>query len=207
MAKRVVVFIDAQNAYRCAREVFFSPSALGGVPVAHAYGQYRPVALAQLIASRGDGSGQPYTLEEVRVYTGRPDASRDSKSYSAHMKQCASWHAAGATVVPRALRYPYGYPAVRAQEKGIDVALAIDFVAGALDGQYDVGVIVSTDTDLVPALEFVHNRFAGTCTVAVAAWRHGHSRRRLAIQSGNVWCYWLDRRDYDACADITSYSH
>ena len=65
---------------------------------------------------------------------------------------------------------------------------------------------MSTDTDLVPALEFVHTRFAGKCTVAVAAWRHRNSRRRLSIQSANIWCYWLDRADYDACTDGANYA-
>jgi hypothetical protein len=44
---------------------------------------------------------------------------------------------------------------VREEEKGIDVALAIDFVTMAVRGEYDVGVIMSTDTDLKPALEAV----------------------------------------------------
>ena len=110
------------------------------------------------------------------------------------------------TVVHRALRYPRDWPTHAAQEKGIDTALAIDFVTMAVDGLYDVGVILSTDTDLVPALEFVRSRFAGERHVAVAAWRNTNSRRRLSIPCANIWCHWLNRDDYDAVADPTNYN-
>jgi uncharacterized LabA/DUF88 family protein len=73
------------------------------------------------------------------------------------MRQCAAWESKGAIVIARALRYPAGWPETKPQQKGVDVALAIDFVTMAIDGQYDVGVIASTDTDLKPALEKTFN--------------------------------------------------
>ena len=122
------------------------------------------------------------------------------------MRQSEKWLSDGVTIIHRELRYPRGWPAQRAQEKGIDTALAIDFVTMAVDGLYDIGVIMSTDTDLVPALEFVRSRFAGERHVAVAAWRSRDSRRRLSIPGVNVWCHWLDRDDYDSVADPTNYN-
>ncbi len=70
------------------------------------------------------------------------------------------------------------------QEKGVDVSLAIDFVAGAVAGTFDVGVIFSTDSDLTPALEFVLERPQLGVTAEVAVWdghpnaplRQGHRR-------------------------------
>jgi hypothetical protein len=41
------------------------------------------------------------------------------------------------------------------KEKGIDVLLAIDFVMMAMRREYDIGVLCSADTDLVPTLEAV----------------------------------------------------
>ena len=76
----------------------------------------------------------------------------------------------------------------------------------AIDGAYDAGVILSTDTDLLPALEFVRNRYAGDCHVAVAAWRSAERRSRLSIVGSNVWCHWLTQEDYDAVADLTNYN-
>jgi len=46
----------------------------------------------------------------------------------------------------------------RSREKGIDVKIATDLIAGAVDDKYDVGIIVSSDTDLVPAIDWVRKR-------------------------------------------------
>ncbi len=42
-------------------------------------------------------------------------------------------------------------------EKGVDVKLAVDLVAGAIENRYDVALLVSEDSDFVPALEVVRN--------------------------------------------------
>ena len=197
---RLALFIDAQNTYRGARTSFFNDYAPS------VDGQFDPAKMGELIESRGGPIGVECTLTEVRTYTGRPDPRRDPKTYAAHMKQSGKWLSDGVNVIHRELRYPRGWPTERAQEKGIDTALAIDFVTMAVDGLYDIGVIVSTDTDLIPALEFVRSRFSGERHVAVAAWRSRHSRRRLSISGANIWCHWLDRDDYDSVADTTNYN-
>lgn len=91
--------------------------------------------------------------------------------------------------------------------KGIDVQLAIDFVAGAIDGDYDVGVIASTDTDLIPAIDFVVERFGGIRSAQVAAWSSDRFGPRLQtkIPSTKIWCHYLRRSDYDSIADPTDY--
>ena len=40
-------------------------------------------------------------------------------------------------------------------EKGVDVKLAVDLLVGAYDDLYDVAVIISSDTDLIPAIQKV----------------------------------------------------
>ncbi len=197
---KLVLFVDVQNTYRGARESFLGGSAPS------ASGQFDPMRLGKIVESRGGPGGADCALDEVRAYTGRPDPEKDPKTYSAHMRQCANWERDGVTLVHRALRYPREWPSQRAQEKGIDTALAIDFVTMAVDGAYDIGVIMSTDTDLLPALEFVRDRFAGDRHVAVAAWRSPHSNRRLSIPGTNIWCHWLNRDDYDSVADLADYN-
>lgn len=196
--ERLVLFIDAQNFYNGARRAFFASEG------SHVCGQFQPVGIGNLLCSRGL-PGAARLLEEVRVYTGRPDASKEPETYAAHMKQCAAWSRAGATVIARPLRYPPDWPRSKAQQKGVDVALAIDFVAYAIEGRYDVGVIASTDTDLIPALEFVR-RFAAQRRIEVAAWTSPRSRIRLSVTRSSIWCYWLDRTDYDSVADLTDYN-
>jgi uncharacterized LabA/DUF88 family protein len=46
----------------------------------------------------------------------------------------------------------------RSREKGIDVKLAIDLLMGAVEDRYDVAVLVSSDTDLVPAIEWARSQ-------------------------------------------------
>ena len=76
---------------------------------------------------------------------------------------------------------PATWPTDPAQEKGIDVALAIDFVRLAITGAYDVGVMMSTDTDLLPALRFVYDYDLGVIHAAVAAWGIPTDSRRLRL--------------------------
>jgi uncharacterized LabA/DUF88 family protein len=46
----------------------------------------------------------------------------------------------------------------RLREKGIDVKLATDLIVGAVDDKYDVAIIVSSDSDLIPAIDWVRHR-------------------------------------------------
>jgi len=151
MVKKLVIFIDTQNMYRSARDAFFEENA------SHIYGPFDPIELGNLICSkRPHGSSKDEReLSEVRTYTGRPNPSRDPKTYGSHRKQCSAWERKGALVIPRSLRYPRNWPNNPAQEKGVDVALAIDFVVMAIEQKYEIGVIASTDTDLKPAIEYV----------------------------------------------------
>jgi uncharacterized LabA/DUF88 family protein len=47
----------------------------------------------------------------------------------------------------------------RSREKGIDVKIATDLIIAAMDNQYDTAIIVSSDTDLIPAIDIVKYRF------------------------------------------------
>lgn len=44
------------------------------------------------------------------------------------------------------------------REKGIDVKLATDLIVGAVDDKYDIAVIVSSDSDIIPAIDWVRKR-------------------------------------------------
>lgn len=190
--ERVAVFVDYQNVYATARAAFHSR------PYPVAAGQVDPLALGRLLVAK---RRRPSVLEQVRVYRGLPDPRREATTYAANERQAAAWdrHAPAVASFRRPLRYPTGWPRERAIEKGVDVALAVDFVRLAAEGSYDVGVLFSMDTDLVPALEagqdYAH--------VEVAAWK---GNRRLAIGGHYLpWCHFLGRADYDAVRDATDY--
>lgn len=108
----------------------------------------------------------------------------------------------GVTVVRHPVRYPPTWPKEPAQEKGIDVALAADFIELALDQEYDVGIVFSSDTDLVPILSKVVNR--KLARVEVAAWT---GAPRLQFPGTLLpWCHRLTRPDYLSVADPTDYT-
>lgn len=46
----------------------------------------------------------------------------------------------------------------RLREKGIDVKLATDLIVGAVDDKYDIAILVSSDSDLIPAIDWVRHR-------------------------------------------------
>lgn len=200
-SRRVIIFLDFQNVYHRARETFFGRDA----PARD--GQIDPLALGCLLTGRVPGG----RLAGVRVYRGRPSQRRDRRSYSAHLRQTDTQVARGqglVTVVARDLRYPAGWPAQPAQEKGIDVALAVDFVMMAARREFDVGVLFSSDTDLVPALEAVVALRPGQAPACeVAAWAApGMRPRLLSVGSVDLVRHLLTAADFRAVADETDYA-
>lgn len=47
----------------------------------------------------------------------------------------------------------------REREKTIDMKIGLDMMLGALDNLYDVAILISSDSDLVPVCELVKSRF------------------------------------------------
>jgi hypothetical protein len=147
--KRTVVFIDAQNVYRTAREAY------GWENESSRRGNFRPLALGQLLTAAEDRE-----LVDVRVYTGVPSQARDDQGYRAARKRFGTWENEGkglVHVLERNLQYRRGEGP---REKGVDVLLAIELVrimAVRVKGGWkvDLAVVVSADNDLVPALELV----------------------------------------------------
>jgi uncharacterized LabA/DUF88 family protein len=191
---RVMVFIDYQNVHLVAHRRFLP---LGSSP---SKTHVDPNRIGELIMSRRSHPGE---LAGIRVYRGRPSPSRQPSAAAAYDRQMAAWATAGpVTVTSRPLRYPPGWPTSPAQEKGVDVALAVDFVRLAMQRTYEVGVVFSSDTDLLPALEMVAEQ--GLARVEVAAWSNTF---RLRIGgTTRPWCHHLTARDYEAVLDPTDYT-
>ncbi len=84
------------------------------------------------------------------------------------------------------------------------MALAVDFVTLAVQNQYDVGILFSTDTDLAPALEFVAAR-RGSPTAEVACWWSKTAESYLSVPGITIWSHRLSENDYKSVCDYTSY--
>lgn len=208
--QRVVVFLDWQNVYKQARSAFHSANDPGPK------GQVHPVDLAETIAARAP-EGVNRELSGVRIYRGMPDNKYDSKGYDATQRQITSWQKDDRVVVTTSkLKYPDDFVLGKSdiklvKEKGIDVALALDFAGMGVDAGYEVGVLMSCDQDLVPALERVHQRKmtrgAEFPVIEVAAWKSPFRRSpRLSFGHGKPFCHWLDQETYWGLMDERDYS-
>lgn len=83
-----------------------------------------------------------------------------------------------------------GYSAYRFQEKGVDVGLAIDLVSDTILGKTKKIALLSSDTDLLPALQIIKDKnidvtyisFSGQATVSlIKASNHHLSLRDLDV--------------------------
>jgi len=50
------------------------------------------------------------------------------------------------------------YDSGKTREKGTDVKIAADLIIGAVDNLYDTAILVSSDTDLIPAIQYIKFR-------------------------------------------------
>jgi uncharacterized LabA/DUF88 family protein len=205
---RVAVLVDWQNTYNGAREAFNLQNR------SHVHGNVDAWRLGVLLAGAPDRTGAKRALHEVRVYRGVPDRQRDPRTYAAFWSQVEMWRQRGGDRLVtrfRKLRYPPRHLAKegiveRPREKGIDVWLAIDLVEMAIRHTVDRVVVMSTDTDLVPALELAVSE-RGEEFVEVAGWQGPHESAALL----NVKDHRIARRSlhddlYQKIRDTTDYN-
>ena len=202
---RVAVFIDYQNVYHGAREVFGDPST--DPPT---MGHVNPLRLGLLLTQLGEEVDSDRELVAVTVYRGKPGAKSHPNLRSAFDRQIAAWKQMSlVTVKTRPLRYQpiawsSGAPSEwRGEEKGIDVLIALDIALGARDDRYDVAVLVSADTDLVPAIEVALDTGK---RVETATWVGPDSRQwSLRVPTRRLWNHQLGERRFGYVRDDTNY--
>jgi hypothetical protein len=197
--RRVVVFIDYQNVYEDFRRAFVTGTLLP------THGQFHPIRLGQLLADRGPDF-EAWRLSGVRVYTGHPAPNRNPRGAGAADRQIQAWRDAGAVVRHRPLQYLPGQPA---RQKGVDVELAVDVVSMAHEKQFEIAIVASTDTDLVPALEAVQ-RYRGlerVPRVCVVSFEGLQKKLQLPdTRATQPYCFRLTRAEYASVHDPTIYA-
>ncbi len=201
---RVVVFIDYQNVYHSARDLFFpsdeAPSPLGSI---------HPLRLGELLCDLGRIKDPHRVLAGVRVYRGQPDSRSGVKLSRSFDRQVAVWgQMPGVTVRTRPLKYhrasePGHESDWIAKEKGVDVMMALDISVGARNNAYDVAIIASADSDFGPALEdAVH---VGKRVETATWWIPKSPRGQLRLPGRNIWNHCLDKSQFDLIRDDTDY--
>lgn len=202
--RRIGVFVDYQNTYHRARELFGSP---GDPPTV---GHVHPDLLGDLLLALGDSGGSRRVLVGIGLYRGRPGIQSHQKLRLSFDRQTARWQGLpGVSVHTRPMRYQAtarsGGRAVawRGEEKGVDVLMALHIALGARDDLYDTAVVVSADTDLLPAIEEAVR--VGKTVETASWWTPESPREPLRIPDRRLWNHRLDRQHFEQVSDDTDY--
>ncbi|MGZ8661261.1 MAG: NYN domain-containing protein [Actinomycetota bacterium] len=106
----------------------------------------------------------------------------------------------------RVLGYPPAWPANPASEKGVDVALAVDLIYHAIRQDYDVAIVASTDTDLVPVLTAVCHQRRSWGRPDLEVVTLAGVRKRLRVDGERVREIVIDADEFESAADHTNYA-
>ncbi len=142
MAKRVSVAIDGSNFYHRLKE---PPVDL------HNLLEFDYTSFAKWLGGKGKIVSQIYYTGAVRAKPGERKAQelrRNQQKLFSHLKK-SGWQIERGFILKTSGKY---------HEKGVDVKIAVDIVVGAYEDLYDRLILVSSDTDLLPALEVVRRK-------------------------------------------------
>jgi uncharacterized LabA/DUF88 family protein len=197
--KRTVAYFDGQNLFHSARSAF-----------GYTYPNYDVAALGEAVcAARG------WRLDQVRFYTGVPDPDDDARWNAFWAAKLLHMSRQGIVTFTRALRYrnqvvnlPDGsqHTFLAAEEKGIDVRIALDVIRMAHRNEYDVALIFSQDQDLsevAAEVRVISQEQDRWIKVASAFPVSPAARNKRGINSTD-WVP-IDRALYDRCLDPRDY--
>ncbi len=197
--KRVVAFVDGQNLFHAAREAY-----------GHTYPNYDVLALCNAICER-----KAWNLTQARFYTGIPDATDDPFWHRFWSAKLAVMGRQGIYVFSRALRYrnrivklpdESTHSFLAAEEKGIDVRIALDITRMTHRREYDVALVFSQDQDLsevAQEIRTIAREQDRWIKVACAFPFSPTTRNRRGVEKTD-WIK-IDRATYDACLDRRDY--
>ena len=197
--KRAIAFIDGQNLFYSAKNAF-----------GYSYPNYDVSALAATLCK-----AQSWKLEQVRFYSGIPDAADNAFWNHFWTAKLAQMGRQNVRVFSRPLRYRnqtirlpdgHSHTFLVGQEKGVDVRLALDIVSLAYKGVYDIALVMSQDQDLSEVADEIReiarqqDRWLKMASAFPAS---PASQNRRGI-NGTDWIK-IDRATYDGCLDTRDY--
>jgi uncharacterized LabA/DUF88 family protein len=197
--KRAFAFIDGQNLFLQSKDAF-----------GYRFPNYDIGALTRQVCTANG-----WEPAEIRFYTGIHDAIANPFWNTFWVNKTAQMGQTGVKVVTRPLRYrnksvrlPDGseHTFLTAEEKGIDVRIALDVIAGARNRLYDVGIIFSQDQDLAEVateIRTIAQEQDRWIKIASAFPDSPTVRNRRGINNTD-WIR-IDRAMYDRCIDPRDY--
>jgi uncharacterized LabA/DUF88 family protein len=136
--ERVAIYIDGGNTYRRLKGL--------GIPQPMNRFDYSAF-ISNLVGDR--------TLISKRYYVGTvknvDGSEKAEKMVKGQQKFLEGLHSEGFEIKRGKIMYDDG----NIREKGVDVKIALDLVTGAVDNLYDTAIVISSDTDLIPAIKYI----------------------------------------------------
>ena len=139
--KRVAVFIDGSNLYHYLKETDY--------PIGT---KFRFDKFVDFLV--GDNRECVYRNYYTGIFRNLDGTDKSKQLVRGQQKFLAGIENEGFVVKRGRIIYDSAKP----REKGTDVKIAIDLVLGAVDDLFDVAIVISSDTDLVPAVRDVVQR-------------------------------------------------
>lgn len=200
VSKRAVAFVDGQNLFHCVKDCF-----------GYRWANYDAVKLAGEVCVIRN-----WSLVETRFYTGIHDPRKNAYLHGFWKNKLAVLGRQPNTrVYSRPLRYRTKTVELAdgsiqsfetAEEKGIDVRIALDLIRLAIRSSYDVALVFSQDQDLSEAADEVR-----AISLEQRRWIKVASAFPTSADCSNVrginktdWIK-IDKTLYDRCIDHRDY--
>lgn len=136
--EKVAIYIDGGNTYQRLKEV--------GMPDKERKFDYSAF-IEHLIGNRDLVSKRYY----VGIVKNFDNSEKSQKMEKSQQKFLAALESENFDIKKGRLMYDGG----NIREKGVDVKLSVDLVVGAVDKLYDTAIVISSDTDLIPAIQYI----------------------------------------------------
>ena len=139
MSEKVAIFVDGGNLYRSLKDHGIFPNKRFD------YSQF----VTHLLRQRSLAWKAYY----VGIVRNHDNTTKSQKMVEGQQKFLSNLQTQGFNIERGRIVYDH-----KIREKGVDVKIAIDLVVGAFENTYDTAVVVSSDTDLLPAIKYVLSR-------------------------------------------------
>jgi len=150
--ERVKVYIDGGNTYKALFkdcENYKDHSVISSIVPKKKKFNFKEFA-SFLSSPVRDLCGKVYYVGIVRNYD---QTEKSEKMVIGQQKFLAGLESDGFLIERGKIVYDH-----KIREKGVDVKIAIDLVVDGIEDKYDTAILVSSDTDLIPAIKYIRSK-------------------------------------------------
>ncbi len=137
---RIAIFIDGGNFYRKIRDNDLIPKGT----------KFNYASFTDFLARNRKVVSKSYYIGIIRNHN---NTEKSRQMVSSQQKFLSELENYGYVIKRGKVVYDN-----KIREKGVDVQIGIDLVIGAAENVYDTAIIVSSDTDLIPAIKYVRSK-------------------------------------------------